>query len=121
YGFDYEFVAASDRYNSGLFDAARARVRGMNDASMAIMLPTRRAERQKTCSPILPISPTSGQVLQVAVSVVDAANGIVRFEDEGRTVEQSVFGGRAKCQWKVDWAMRWYALGVDYEMCGKDL
>src|SRR5690606_13156887 len=74
-----------------------------------------------TYSPILPISPTSGQVLQVAVSVVDAANGIVRFEDEGRTVEQSVFGGRAKCQWKVDWAMRWYALGVDYEMCGKDV
>ena len=60
-------------------------------------------------------------MLQVPVEVVDAANGIIRFEDEGETVEQSVFGGKAKCQWKVDWAMRWFALGVDYEMSGKDL
>jgi lysyl-tRNA synthetase class 1 len=121
YDFDYEFVAASDRYNSGMFDAALARVLEMNDAIMAIMLPTLRAERQQTYSPILPISPKSGKVLQVAVTVVDAAKGIVRFEDEGETIEQCVFGGWAKCQWKVDWAMRWYALGVDYEMCGKDL
>jgi lysyl-tRNA synthetase class 1 len=121
YGFDYEFVAASDRYNSGAFDAALIRVLETYDSIMAIMLPTLRAERQQTYSPILPISPKSGNVLQVAVTVVDAANGIVRFEDEGEIVKQSVFGGRAKCQWKVDWAMRWYALGVDYEMCGKDL
>ena len=26
-----------------------------------------------------------------------------------------------KLQWKPDWAMRWFALGVDYEMSGKDL
>ena len=28
--------------------------------------------------------------------------------------------GRAKAQWKPDWALRWAALGVDYEMSGKD-
>src|SRR5690606_1726650 len=88
---------------------------------MDIMLPTLRAERQATYSPVLPISDKSGAVLQVPVEVVDAANGIVRFEDEGETVEQSILGGKAKLQWKVDWAMRWFALGVDYEMCGKDL
>ena len=121
YGFDYEFVAASDRYNSGVFDGALVRVLEAFDAIMDIMLPTLRAERQKTYSPILPISPRSGNVLQVPIEVVDAANGMIRFEDEGETLEQTVFGGQAKCQWKVDWAMRWYALGVDYEMCGKDL
>ncbi len=121
YGFDYEFVAASERYNSGAFDAALVRVLETYGAIMDIMLPTLRAERQATYSPVLPISDKSGVVLQVPVEVVDAAAGIVRFEDEGETVEQCVFGGRAKLQWKVDWAMRWYALGVDYEMCGKDL
>jgi lysyl-tRNA synthetase class 1 len=121
YGFDYEFVAASDRYNSGAFDAALARVLEKFGAIMDIMLPTLRAERQATYSPVLPVSEKSGKVLQVPIEVVDAANGIVRFEDEGETVEQCVFGGKAKCQWKVDWAMRWYALAVDYEMSGKDL
>ena len=78
-------------------------------------------ERRETYSPILPVSPTTGEVLQVPVEVLDAEAGLVRFEDQGGTVEQSVFGGNAKLQWKVDWAMRWVALGVDYEMCGKDL
>jgi len=121
YGFDYEYVAASERYGSGAFDGALVRVLEKFDAIMDIMLPTLRAERQKTYSPVLPISEKSGVVLQVPVAVVDAANGIVRFEDDGETVEQCVFGGRAKLQWKVDWAMRWYALAVDYEMSGKDL
>jgi lysyl-tRNA synthetase class 1 len=121
FGFDYEFVAASDRYNSGAFDAALVRVLEQYQAIMDIMLPTLRAERQATYSPVLPVSPTTGVVLQVPVTVLDPASGMIRFEDEGQTVEQSVFGGQAKLQWKVDWAMRWYALGVDYEMCGKDL
>ena len=122
FGFDYEFVSAAERYNSGAFDAALARVLEKYRAIMDIMLPTLRAERQKTYSPILPISPTTGRVLQVPVEVLDPASGMIRFSDEdGTTVEQSVFGGQAKLQWKVDWAMRWYALGVDYEMCGKDL
>jgi lysyl-tRNA synthetase class 1 len=121
FGFDYEFVSASERYNSGAFDQALARVLACFPAIMDIMLPTLRAERQKTYSPVLPVSPKSGIVLQVPVEVIEPASGMVRFEDDGETIEQSVFGGRAKLQWKVDWAMRWYALGVDYEMCGKDL
>lgn len=121
FGFDYEFVAASDRYNTGAFDDALANVLRNFGRIMDIMLPTLRAERQKTYSPVLPISAKSGAVLQVPVTVVDADAGIVRFEDEGEIVEQCIFGGQAKLQWKVDWAMRWYALGVDYEMSGKDL
>ena len=121
FGFDYEFVSASDRYNSGAFDEALKNVLRQYDAIQAIMLPTLREERRKTYSPVLPISPTTGQVLQVPITVVDAEAGIVRFHDCGEDVEHSILGGQAKLQWKVDWAMRWTALGVDYEMCGKDL
>ena len=121
FGFEYEFVSASDRYNSGTFDDALRNVMRNYQAILDVMLPTLREERRRTYSPILPVSPTSGVVLQVPVEVLDAQAGLVRFEDEGRTVEQSVLGGQAKLQWKVDWAMRWVALGVDYEMYGKDL
>lgn len=121
FGFEYEFVSASDRYNSGQFDdALRGVLRGWQ-AIMDIMLPTLREERRQTYSPVLPVSPKTGQVLQVPVEVVDAEAGLVRFEDHGEMVESCILGGNSKLQWKVDWAMRWVALGVDYEMCGKDL
>ena len=122
FDFDYEFVSASDRYNSGGFDEALKNVLRHYDAIQAIMLPTLREERRKTYSPVLPVSAKTGHVLQVPIEVVDADTGIIRFVDmDGETVEQSILGGQAKLQWKVDWAMRWVALGVDYEMCGKDL
>ena len=122
FGFDYEFVAASDRYNSGAFDDALKQVLRKNQDILDIMLPTLREERRKTYSPVLPISPSTGKVLQVPVEVVDAESGTIRFTDEdGSVIEQSALGGQAKLQWKVDWAMRWYALDVDYEMYGKDL
>jgi lysyl-tRNA synthetase class 1 len=122
FGFEYEFVAASDRYNSGAFDDALKNVLAHNQDILDIMLPTLRAERAATYSPIMPISPTSGAVLQVPVEVVDASEGLIRFTDEdGSVIEQSALGGMSKLQWKVDFAMRWVALGVDYEMYGKDL
>ncbi len=122
FGFDYEFVASNDMYNSGRFDDALKNVLRNNQAILDIMLPTLRAERAATYSPIMPISPITGRVLQVPVEVVDADNGIIRFNDEdGSEVEQSALGGMSKLQWKVDFAMRWVALGVDYEMYGKDL
>ena len=121
FGFDYDFVSATDRYKSGAFDDALKNVLCHYDAIMGVMLPTLREERRKTYSPILPISAKSGIVLQVPVTVRDADNGLISYEDEGETVEASILGGGAKLQWKVDWAMRWVALGVDYEMYGKDL
>ena len=121
FGFEYEFVSSSQCYNSGAFDDGLRGVLREYDAIMGIMLPTLREERRRTYSPVLPVSPTSGEVLQVPVTVVDAEMGIIRFEDAGRAIEHCIFGGAAKLQWKVDWGMRWVALGVDYEMCGKDL
>jgi lysyl-tRNA synthetase, class I len=121
FGFDYEFISSSSQYESGAFDAALSTVLRQNQSILDIMLPTLRKERAATYSPILPISEKSGIVLQVPVEVVDAEAGLIRYEDEGEKVTQSVLGGKAKLQWKVDWAMRWVALGVDYEMYGKDL
>lgn len=122
FGFQYEFVAAHQMYNGGGFDRALTQVLRKNQDILDIMLPTLREERRQTYSPVLPVSPSTGKVLQVPVEVLDPEQGIIRFEDEDRSlVEQSVFGGQSKLQWKVDWAMRWYALGVDYEMYGKDL
>jgi len=121
FGFDYEFLSATDCYTSGAFDDVIRQVLRNWDAVMDVMLPTLREERRKTYSPILPISPETGIVLQVPVEVVDAEAGLIAFEDECGRVEQSALGGNAKLQWKVDWAARWVALGVDYEMAGKDL
>ncbi|MCR2835161.1 lysine--tRNA ligase [Parerythrobacter lacustris] len=122
FGFEYEFVASNDMYNSGRFNSALKQVLRHNQDILDIMLPTLREERRQTYSPVLPISPRTGRVLQVPVEVLDADAGLIRFTDEdGAVIEQTALGGTAKLQWKVDWAMRWYALGVDYEMYGKDL
>ncbi len=121
FGFDYEFISSTQQYRDGVFDDALRNILRHYQAIMDIMLPTLRKERQLTYSPILPISQKSGIVLQVPVEVVDTEVGLVRFEDEGEMIEQSILSGGAKLQWKVDWAMRWVALGVDYEMAGKDL
>jgi lysyl-tRNA synthetase class 1 len=122
FGFDYEFVSSTEYYSSGRFDQTILQVLRKWDDILGVMLPTLREERRQTYSPVLPISPTSGRVLQVPVRVVDSEAGIIAFTDEdGAAIEQSALGGLSKLQWKVDWAMRWVALGVDYEMAGKDL
>ena len=121
FGFDYEFLSATDCYSSGRFDEVLRSVLRNWDGVMGVMLPTLREERRQTYSPILPVSPSSGRVLQVPVEVVDAEAGLIAFDDEEGRVEQSALGGMSKLQWKVDWAARWVALGVDYEMAGKDL
>jgi lysyl-tRNA synthetase, class I len=122
FGFDYEFASSTDYYTSGRFDEALRLVLRQFDAIQGVMLPTLREERRATYSPVLPVSPTTGVVLQVPVEVIDAEAGTIAFTDaNGERIEQSALGGKAKLQWKVDWAMRWVALGVDYEMAGKDL
>ncbi|WP_205481231.1 lysine--tRNA ligase [Sphingomonas arenae] len=122
FGFEYEFLSATDCYASGRFDETLRQVLRKFDDIMGVMLPTLREERRQTYSPVLPVSPTTGRVLQVPVRVVDAEAGTIAFTDEdGTEVTQSALGGLSKLQWKVDWAMRWVALGVDYEMAGKDL
>jgi lysyl-tRNA synthetase class 1 len=123
FGFEYEFLSSTDCYMSGRFDAALLRVLERFDAIMDIMLPSLREERAQTYSPFLPISPRTGVVLQVPIVAHDAKAGTITYEDPDtkEAVTTLVTGGRTKLQWKPDWAMRWVALGIDYEMAGKDL
>ena len=122
FGFEYEFQSSTDWYKSGRFDEALLGILRHYDEVMAVMLPTLGAERQATYSPFLPISPSTGRVLQVPMLERNVDAGTIVFEDEdGKKVELPVTGGHVKLQWKPDWGMRWFGLGVDYEMYGKDL
>lgn len=123
FGFDYEFASSTEYYKSGRFDAALKHMLERYDAVMQIMLPTFREERAATYSPFLPIHPKTGVVMQVALTGYDAKAGTIDWVDPdgGEAFTTPVTGGHCKLQWKPDWAMRWYALGVDYEMAGKDL
>ncbi len=122
FGFDYDFQSSTENYRSGRFDQTLLKALEQYDAIQAVMLPTLGPERRATYSPFLPISPKTGRVLQVPTLERDARRGTIVFEDEdGSRTEVAVTGGAVKLQWKPDWAMRWTALGVDYEMAGKDL
>ena len=123
FGFAYEFFSATECYKSGMMDATLLKMLAVYDRVMEIILPTLGAERQATYSPFLPVSPRTGKVLQVPMIARDVKAGTVTYADPetGEKIETLVTGGRVKCQWKADWAMRWTALGVDYEMAGKDL
>ena len=121
FGFDYEFASATDYYKAGRFDAVLLRAAEKYDAIMKVMLPTLGPERQATYSPFLPISPKTGRVLYVPMRRVDAKAGTITFDDEdGEEMTLPVTGGAVKLQWKPDFGARWAALGVDFEMFGKD-
>ena len=123
FGFEYEFASSTEYYTSGRFDAALTRVLACHDEVKAVILPTLGPERRATYSPILPLHPRTGQVMQVPMERCDPDAGTVIWRDPetNEAFETKVTGGAAKLQWKADWAMRWFALGVDYEMSGKDL
>ncbi|MBE7179605.1 MAG: lysine--tRNA ligase, partial [Terriglobus roseus] len=122
FGFAYEFASATDYYRSGRFDATLLLVLERHADIVAVVQPTLGPDRRATYSPILPIHPDTGSVMQVPIEETDRAAGTVRWRDDtGRRFETPVTGGHAKLQWKADWAMRWAAMGVDYEMSGKDL
>ena len=122
FGFDYEFKSSTACYRSGLFDQTLLTLLARYDAVTNVILPTLGEERRASYSPFLPVSPKTGQVLQVPIRETHPEAGTIVYEDiDGTLVETPVTGGHCKLQWKPDWAMRWTALGVDYEMSGKDL
>ena len=123
FGFDYDFFSATACYQSGQFDDALLNILKNYDAVTNVVLPTLGEERRATYSPFMPVCPETREVLQAEITGHDAAAGKVEYRDprDGSIRETLVTGGACKLQWKCDWAMRWYALGVDYEMSGKDL
>ncbi|MDX2095281.1 MAG: lysine--tRNA ligase [Alphaproteobacteria bacterium] len=121
FGFDYEFRSSTETYRSGAFDTALRNILANYDKVMDVMLPTLGEERAETYAPFLPVSPVSGKVLLAKVVKTDVAKGTITYlEEDGSEVETPVTGGHCKLQWKPDMGMRWAALGVDYEMYGKD-
>ena len=121
FGFEYEFMSATECYKSGKFDAALQKVLDNYDEVLKIMLPHLGGERQKTYSPFMPIDAKSGRVLQTGVESINPNKGTVIYRDEeGVEKEISVFKGGVKLQWKPDFGMRWAVLGVDYEIFGKE-
>ena len=121
FNFTYNFKSSTELYKSGFFNQSLQVILENYDGIMNIILPTLGKERQKTYSPFLPICPDTGHVLEIPVKEIDKKNYKIIFNNNGKELEKSILDGNCKLQWKVDWAMRWYALDVDFEMYGKDL
>ena len=121
FSFKYSFKSSTDLYKTGFFNSSLKVILKNYDGIMNIILPTLGKERQKTYSPFLPICPETGHVLEIPVEEIDREKSRIIFNNNGKKLEKSIFDGNCKLQWKVDWAMRWYALDVDFEMYGKDL
>ena len=121
FGFKYIFKSSSILYKSGFFNSSLQTILENYDGIMNIILPTLGKERQKTYSPFLPICPDTGCVLEIPVKELKKKEFKIVFDNNGKDLETSILDGNCKLQWKVDWAMRWYALDVDFEMYGKDL
>ncbi len=121
FNFNYLFKSSTDLYKSGKFNSTLKVILENYQGIMDIIIPTLGKERQKTYSPFLPICPETGMVLEIPVLEIDKSNYKIIFDNKGKKLERSILDGNCKLQWKVDWAMRWYALDIDFEMYGKDL
>ena len=121
FNFKYTFKSSTDLYKTGFFNETLKLILKKYKDIMDIIIPTLGKERQKTYSPFLPICPDTGIVLEIPVLEIDEKNSKIIFDNDGKKFEKSILDGNCKLQWKVDWAMRWYALDVDFEMYGKDL
>ena len=121
FNFKYNFKSSTSLYKSGFFNSSLQTILENYDGIMKIILPTLGKERQKTYSPFLPICPDTGHVLEIPVKEINKEKSSIIFDNKGKEIEISILDGNCKLQWKVDWAMRWYALDVDFEMYGKDL
>jgi len=121
FNFEYNFKSSTELYKSGFFNSSLQVILENYDGIMNIILPTLGKERQKTYSPFLPICPDTGHVLEIPIKEINKKDSKIIFNNNGKDLEKSILDGNCKLQWKVDWAMRWYALDVDFEMYGKDL
>ena len=121
FNFKYNFKSSTELYKSGFFNEVLRLILKNYKGIMEIIIPTLGKERQKTYSPFLPICPDTGLVLEIPINEIDEKNSKIIFDNNGKKLEKSILDGNCKLQWKVDWAMRWYAIDVDFEMYGKDL
>ncbi len=121
FNFKFIFKSSTENYKKGVFNDGIIRVLEKYDEVMNLILPTLRSERRKTYSPLLPICPDTGKVLEIPIKEIDKKNNKVVFDNNGKNMKLDILNGGCKLQWKVDWAMRWFTFDVDFEMYGKDL
>ena len=119
--FNYNFQSSTSLYKNGFFNPTLKIILENYEGIMNIIIPTLGKERQQTYSPFLPICPETGHVLEIPVIEINKEKSNIIFDNKGKKLEASILDGNCKLQWKVDWAMRWYALDIDFEMYGKDL
>ena len=119
--FEYKFMSSTNLYKSGFFNSTLKKILDNYEGIMNIIIPTLGKERQKTYSPFLPICNETGKVLEIPIIEIDKKNSSLIFDNNGKKLKASILDGNCKLQWKVDWAMRWFTLDVDFEMYGKDL
>ena len=117
----FDFQSSTLAYKSGLFNETIKKILINYEEIKDVVLPTLGEDRRKTYSPFFPIDKNTGKILQVNIEEINLENSSILYRHENKTTETSVLDGKSKLQWKVDWAMRWAAFEVDYEMCGKDL
>ncbi|MCH7540562.1 MAG: lysine--tRNA ligase [Proteobacteria bacterium] len=126
FGFEYEFQSATDCYTSGRFDETLLKILEHYDEILEAALSTVGPERRKTYGLFLPKIHDDElglpRYIYVRPQEVRPDKGTIVFRGpNGKLIETPVTGGHCKPLWRVDWALRWAALGVDYEMSGKDL
>ncbi len=131
YGFRYQFASSTESYASGVFDEGLRRIMGNYDAIRDLFTATIAEEKRAAWSPFFPICESCGRVYSTRVTELDTKGFRVAYACDaplagkygscGHTGSTSVLGGTCKVGWKVDWALRWFSLGIDYEMHGEDL
>jgi lysyl-tRNA synthetase class 1 len=130
YGFTYQFQSSQEAYERGDFDEGLAILLQKVEQVRAIILPTLGQDKRADWSPFFPICQKCGRIYSTRVIgyhpedntidyVCDQPIGSAAGCGDKNTI--SILGGQVKVGWKVDWALRWYAYDVGYEMYGKDL
>ena len=128
--FDYTLKRSSDAYRSGEFNNGLAILLDKVEDVLDIILPTMKEENRAAWSPFFPRCETCGRVNTTRVTAYNKSEKTIDYTCDidlgnvagcGHAGTSSVLGGASKMGWKIDWALRWYCYGVDYEMYGKDL
>jgi lysyl-tRNA synthetase class 1 len=131
FGFHYQFASATEKYASGAFDDGLRKVMEHYEEISNLFRATIAEERRAAWSPFFPVCEKCGRIYSTRVTGYDPQAGTISYtcdiDSPGKysachhSATTSVLSGRCKVGWKVDWALRWYCLGVDYEMHGEDL
>jgi lysyl-tRNA synthetase class 1 len=131
FGFQYDFKSAHEEYTKGTFNQGLINTLQSVDKIREIIIPTMQKETRESWSPFLPICAACGKNLTTRVTAYHPDRQELEYACDADVSEKikgcshraatSILDGKVKLGWKADWALRWYAFNVHYEMYGKDL